>query len=132
MDRNFYICVQRDDGKRGAWEVPERLFDLFAAFMQALESGHPDVKWNGDLSIDLWNVQPRLVHTGQKKIAAIRLLRQYYGLDLRTAKEKADLAPLLLPTLSLAKAMALQADFQRDACGEIELPNALERMAKAL
>lgn len=131
-NRTFHITIARDDGEQGAWEVPERLFESFRLFMSALQSGHSDVKYYGDHALGSNSVQPRLIHTGQKKIAAIKLLRQFYGWGLIEAKTKADMAPTLLPVLSYAKAEALRMAFIDDNCGEIELPNALERIAKAL
>lgn len=131
-NRTFYVTVARDDGEQGAWEVPEQLFGAFRAYMDAMRALHPDVKYFGDQGLGSNLVSPRLVHTGAKKIPAIKLLRQYFGWDLLTAKNKADSAPTVLPSVPYAVAQELQAAFLSENCGEIEIPNVLERMAKAL
>jgi hypothetical protein len=130
--RTFYVTVNRDDGEQGAWEVPEALFGAFRMFMDTARALHDGVKYYGDQGLGSNSVNPRLVNTGTKKIAAIKLLRQYFGWDLLTAKNKADSAPVVLPAVPSSVAQELQSAFIRDGCGEIEIPNVLERMAKAL
>lgn len=132
MDRTFYITVHRDDGLSGSWEVPEKLFSVYNAFMEALQAANDSVRWHGDPNVGSWNVQPRLLHTGSRKIAAIKLLREFFGWDLLTAKNKADIAPVLLPSIPFSRAEELRHRFAQDDCGEIELPNVLDRIAKAL
>lgn len=132
MDQTFYVTFLRDDGSHGTWKVPECLFGAFQMFMDTMRALRADVQLFSPENSVCDVVAPRLLHTGVKKIAAIKILRQYYGWDILTAKNKTDSAPTILPTLPYPVAQQLQAAFVRDDCGEIELPNALERLAKAL
>lgn len=127
-----YLIVENSNSKQGVWEIPDHLFGVFASFMEALSVGTTQVRYTGTDASAPWIVRPKLLHTGMKKIAGIKLIREYYGLGLREAKELTDRAPVVLPPLSHARALMLQQKFVEENCGAIEIPNALDLMASAL
>lgn len=73
------------------------------------------------------NVVPRLLSRGSKPIHTIKVLRQYYGLNLKDAKRFVDLAPVKLPPLQRITAEKMIEELVREGA-RVELPSAIERL----
>lgn len=130
----IYITIQNDSGESGIWEMEPHLYEIFHNFMLALESGNSkDLRWQGNVELGSYHVRPRLTNCGERRIYVIKIIRQYYGLSLKDAKEITDKVPVNLPSLPWSSAQAFAAEVHRESAGSIvELPNILERIVSAI
>lgn len=131
--KKVIITVHADE-KVGAWTMPEHMLDIVNRFMEALMVGNErHIEWH-DGDADGWTVQPKLHVLSNQWIAAIKIVRAYYGVNLKDGKTMVDRArsgDFALPPLTYASALCLRSEME-EVGHRVELPSVLDRMAKVL
>jgi ribosomal protein L7/L12 len=110
------------------WEVPDNLKDVVVNFFEALRAANSDIKVFPSSMGEI--VVPRIMSIGPRRIHLIKEIRAAYGLALKEAKEKQEEpTPIRMGPLPMHQAIAFQKACQ-EAGAVVELPNALDRLAK--
>jgi ribosomal protein L7/L12 len=119
------FIIETDDGM---WEFPDSLKGVVVQFFEALRIANPEVKAHPSSMGEI--VVPKITNVGPRRIYLIKEIRAAYGIGLKEAKEKSEeTIPIRCGPLPMYQALAFQRACQ-EAGATVELPNALDRLAR--